>query len=142
MGVGSGGVWEFRNVASVANYQCPTANWELELDIGNISILATFSTTNNGSRRRSPSQTTNYPLPTYGIILGMKRGVISRRLAKAKKEEARSAESAFKAIDDLLRGSGGGCSGSLERSSRPCTVAQPSDPILRESNALIAAGMF
>ncbi len=35
-------------------------------------------------------------------------------MAKAKKEEARSAESAFKAIDDLLRGSGGGCSGSLE----------------------------
>ena len=35
-------------------------------------------------------------------------------LAKAKKEETRSAESAFKAIDDLLRGSGGGCSGSLE----------------------------
>jgi type I restriction enzyme M protein len=35
-------------------------------------------------------------------------------MAKAKKEETRSAESAFKAIDDLLRGSGGGCSGSLE----------------------------
>ena len=65
------------------------------------------------------------------------------RITKGKKkEEARSAESAFKAIDDLLRGSGGGCSGSLERSSRLCTVAQPSDPILRESNALIAAGMF
>ena len=28
--------------------------------------------------------------------------------------ESRSAESAFKSIDDLLRGSGGGCSGSLE----------------------------
>ena len=35
--------------------------------------------------------------------------------AKQKKQEsARSAEGAFKAIDDLLRGSGGGCSGSLE----------------------------
>ena len=44
----------------------------------------------------------------------MKRGVINRMPAKAKKEETRSAESAFKAIDDLLRGSGGGCSGSLE----------------------------
>ena len=33
---------------------------------------------------------------------------------KKKQEGARSAESAFKAIDDLLRGSGGGCSGSLE----------------------------
>ena len=31
-----------------------------------------------------------------------------------KSTESRSAESAFKAIDDLLRGSGGGCSGSLE----------------------------
>lgn len=30
------------------------------------------------------------------------------------KQTERSAESAFKAIDDLLRGSGGGCSGSLE----------------------------
>ncbi len=35
--------------------------------------------------------------------------------AQKKKQAAdRSAESSFKAIDDLLRGSGGGCSGSLE----------------------------
>lgn len=34
--------------------------------------------------------------------------------AKQKQEGTRTAESAFKAIDDLLRGSGGGCSGSLE----------------------------
>ena len=36
-------------------------------------------------------------------------------MAKIKtQDKERSAESAFKAIDDLLRGSGGGCSGSLE----------------------------
>ena len=38
----------------------------------------------------------------------------ARRKTKQLQDGTRNAESAFKAIDDLLRGSGGGCSGSLE----------------------------
>ena len=38
----------------------------------------------------------------------------ARRKTKTIEPGTRNAESAFKAIDDLLRGSGGGCSGSLE----------------------------
>jgi type I restriction enzyme M protein len=38
----------------------------------------------------------------------------ARRKTKSIEPGTRNAESAFKAIDDLLRGSGGGCSGSLE----------------------------
>ncbi|MBR6021494.1 MAG: N-6 DNA methylase [Kiritimatiellae bacterium] len=38
----------------------------------------------------------------------------ARRKTKSTQPGTKNAESAFKAIDDLLRGSGGGCSGSLE----------------------------